>query len=796
MKLFKKKKKNKDIMFAKIKDQEEFIEHGLKLFDVHQIDWEKYQEENPDIDMEKIKKKVGDVKGWETIGYQRVLGGFFYDWGIEIIGFFLGALILPLYIFIFIPYPSAEGYRGVASGFFNIIYFYFDIATRYGLERFIGEYRVKNPRKMLGYLQFYIWYQMFTGLVQVTWISYIVFNNMLGGDLGYLAWLFLIYCSQQYPGMLGYFRDALKGLQQFKWDNILEFLGGRVFEFFTSLFFILLFRWIGQNDPRIGDLMGAAIGAAIGKYLDDFIRVGTAMYFFNKVMKPYGISARDCFGYNHIDLDIVKNALWWGIQLSLPGMLGTSLSFFNLLITITYLPQYAHWATIAGLSDFIANLMGQGRYLNMKAATAEAYMNGKTELAQYYFSQSFRWLFLMMSVFLGIVLVYMPMVLDVVMQIEAAENYLLAIPFMIPMTVWRIFDYQDDKFDDIIIGTNHPTAKTLYSLGGSISGTIWHFFTLAILAWHVKFGLNGIIMIYTFAGFGGYFVFLFIRWIFIEYHVFHVKIPVWQGIIAPLLSAGTIIPVGLFWLNFVHIPYIEPFGIDLVTLIAGAEAAIEYGPLVAGLLTLLFALFTTIFQFFFFLGFFGGWDDFGLLIMYKVYHLSGPSKPIVKGLINLTDLGVRASKATLKLHNKHPIEAKIPFIQSVQLLIERHINDVRSGFLKGFEKKKKTPLKPIEEQKPIKEQIAQIWEKIKGFFWGVTRPQWIGNFHCLILYGILISPVALFWLGSDFFTPTRVIITYVAYLVTIIAVGIAMTQHARNWRNKQDKLELEKEIET
>ena len=58
MKFFKKNKEKKDTMFSKIKDQEEFVEHGLKIFDVDKINWEKYEEENPDINMEKVKKKM------------------------------------------------------------------------------------------------------------------------------------------------------------------------------------------------------------------------------------------------------------------------------------------------------------------------------------------------------------------------------------------------------------------------------------------------------------------------------------------------------------------------------------------------------------------------------------------------------------------------------------------------------------------------------------------------------------------------------------------------------------------
>ncbi|MHA1698446.1 MAG: hypothetical protein ACTSWN_06375, partial [Promethearchaeota archaeon] len=153
MSVLKKRRKNDSILKA-LKNQEAFIEHGLKIFQDAEINWEKYEREYPEIDFNEIKQDIRKIKGWDSIGYQRILGGFFFDWGIEIVGFFLGALLLPLYILIFIPYPDAEGYYNIANSWFAMLYFYFDIGTRYGLERFIGEYRIKNPQKMLGFLQF------------------------------------------------------------------------------------------------------------------------------------------------------------------------------------------------------------------------------------------------------------------------------------------------------------------------------------------------------------------------------------------------------------------------------------------------------------------------------------------------------------------------------------------------------------------------------------------------------------------------------------------------------------------
>ncbi|MEX2682205.1 MAG: hypothetical protein Q6373_011430, partial [Candidatus Sigynarchaeota archaeon] len=307
--------------------------------------------------------------------------------------------------------------------------------------------------------------------------------------------------------------------------------------------------------------------------------------------------------------------------------------------------------------------------------------------------------------------------------------------------------------------------------------TLWLWFNLGVLRWQDQ-GLNGIVMLYTFAGIGSFLAYLFIRWIFCELHSFHVKIPGWQGLVAPALSALAILPISLSWLFLVHIPYLQPASesmvFNLVSLFDAAAApsiAAEWGQIFAILITLLFAVFTSLILFFFLYAFFGGWDDFGFLIFLKVYTLSGPSKPLVKMLIQLTDLGIRASKRTVKLHNKHPIDAAIPFVQSVELLIERQISDFKSAKAKAGPAM--PALGPVESGKPPRVYLLEFFKDFKIFFTKTTREQWVGNYFSIALYGILLSVVAFFWIDPSFFTLDHIIIIYVSYVVAVLVVGLA-----------------------
>ncbi|MHA1370323.1 MAG: hypothetical protein ACTSRA_11480 [Promethearchaeota archaeon] len=661
---------------------------------------------------------------------------------------------------------------------------------------------------MLGFIQFYIWYQMITGVVQVTIVSVMALYVFPGTDLEYATWLFLILSTTQYPGMLGYFKTILRGLQQFKYDNIVDFLRSNVFDFLSRLFFILFFRWVGSNDPRIGDLMGCAIGSAVGRYVDEFANMALAIYFFDKVMKPYGIRAKDCFGHSNISWDVIKTSAWWGIQLSLPGMISSTWQFVGLLIWLQYLPSYTFWITISGVTDMVTRILTIGSKLSLTAATSEAYMNGKTQLGQYYLANSYKWYFSLLFGVLGLLVTFLNPLMQVILSLEGAERYALAIPFIIPKIVFSIFGPLGGFLDGIIIGTNHPTAKTFIDIAGGVSGLIWHFFSLGILRWHEHFGITGIVIIFTFAGFSNWLVYFFIKWIFVEYCVFHIKIPVWQAIIAPILASLGIIAVGQVWYQGVYNLFLIPSSkniVENILLAFGTEPAeaaslgVEYGGVFAAGITLLIAL--TVFLFGIYLplyGFFGGWDDFGLLIFRKAYHLSGPSNAFVRLMYRGTELGAKVSNKTVKLHNRFPIEASIPFTQSIELLIERQIHDIKSGFapgspeaLRALEIKKE---KEKAELKPPRSYILDFFKNFKAYFLAFDRGKKISLLFSVILVSITMSPVFFYGLGHIFFTDNLVWSTWIVYLVLSSSVGITGLVFSRVYSKKHDGIQRAEEI--
>ncbi|NMC08489.1 MAG: hypothetical protein GYA24_24990, partial [Candidatus Lokiarchaeota archaeon] len=95
--------------------QEQYMAEAQAIFPNVQVNYAEYQRTYPLIDMEHVKERVQKSKGWDSIGFHRVLGGIFYDYGLSLIEFFFGFLLTPLMFLVFIPYPEGNGYYGIAS---------------------------------------------------------------------------------------------------------------------------------------------------------------------------------------------------------------------------------------------------------------------------------------------------------------------------------------------------------------------------------------------------------------------------------------------------------------------------------------------------------------------------------------------------------------------------------------------------------------------------------------------------------------------------------------------------------
>lgn len=635
-------------MGAELQNPEQIIEK-YKEKDAHELSDDEFGEL-----MDAYKEKFSDTDLWEQIGFTRPLGGFFYNFALAIIGVIIGLVFVGFLLSWLYPWPEAEGYRSIAGVYYQLMFSIMDIGTAYGIERFVAENRIKNPKKMIKYLQFFIWYQMLTGLIQTTFVSIWSIVYIPQTTLAYSIWIFLILSTTQYPGCLGFFKASLKGLQQFDKTAVLDFIGQYLFQQATNVIFILVGRWWGAQNPAIGELMGLAIGAAIGAYVDDFFATMLSIYYFNKVVKRFGLHWTDALRHD-FKKDLVWECISFGVKVALGPLWGTFVGFTINMYWITYIPQWATFATISGIGKGIADIMKLGEGINLIPATSESFLNDKYKLAQFYIAQTFKyWTFFAVPM-MFIIGAYVPVVLDAALTLEGAENYALAAGFILP---WVIFNFQENvthTADHIIVGASRPNflmlTRLLEETGKLLLMTTWivwlqipQNYGITAVAWIHAMGIWPAVIAKTIAG-----------WWYINKKIVEVKVPVWQTFVAPVLAS-----LCMFGLSMVYLYTLHPL----------LESAI--GVLPAGVITLLVA-FLIMFAFVYlgFYGFFGGYDDFGFSVFTQAAEMSGPSKGIMKAIGWLMNLGIKISP----LHNRFPIPSKYAELEAYELMWQREIAD-------------------------------------------------------------------------------------------------------------------------
>lgn len=565
---------------------------------------------------------------WEEIGIHRNIGAFWYNFSLTILTLLISLSFLSLLARYLYPYPEMKGYLKVADGFFAIVYQLFDMGTAFGIELFISKYRVQEPKRMIKYIQWFIWYQMMTGLIQVTVISIFVYKVILTNNLAYLGWLFLIICQKQYPGMLGTFKNSLIGLQKYNKSNLLSFLGSEVIKNILTVVFVLAGRAWGQANPQYGDLFGATIGLAIGGYFMDFVVMGLSAHYFNQAIRPFGYSFRDAWRIE-FDWTVVKESLWFGAQTSIVPIINTVTSTWMLLLYVEALPQYTTWVFIAEIASGIGGAINVGDF-GMTPPISEAYSNGKKKLSLYYVQTALKWNGFFMMLLICIIGGFAPMILSRLTQIPDLAPYANAvgfIPFFLIAAVFRPFI---DIPNSILMGTLHIGFYTFARITEEIFQVFFVWFFLYGIRIHETLGMLGIFIIFGWEHFFPRLIKMAICFIYINRNIFQVKINWMPSFVIPLIAASPVIIIALVWQFWVFDVLIAALGIYLAAAITLVIAVIPIPLLIFLPLT----------------GILGGWDTNQLKIFKKSTDLSGPSKFIVFPFYKMVSFWAAKSKYT------------------------------------------------------------------------------------------------------------------------------------------------------
>ncbi|MBD3351052.1 MAG: hypothetical protein GF364_06160, partial [Candidatus Lokiarchaeota archaeon] len=387
------------------------------------------------------EEEVDTEELWNQVGFHRITGGVFYSYILLIIGAVVGLATVAI-ITEFLPYPEINGYKAMTSSLLGFWFGLLDLnlggggSLSDGMARFIGQYADTNPRRSMKYIRFYIWFQMWTGVAQVSVISILMFTYFKSTNLAYLTWFILAQSLVQYPGMLMIMEDSLKAFQRGDKTAWLSWLQDTVFQVTINILFLVIGKWWGSTNPEIGELMGITIFYILSQFVDDWINLLIGAKMFSNIMRNRGIE----HGFSYLlipkfDKEIVKEALKFTGKQWLGGQIKGVFGYFINLYIIVVTPQMASWSGLLMIPQFLGHLVSMVNLATPSVpAISESFNNGKKELAQYFVHDVFKY-YVFITMWMAVPLMVMtPRILDTVMSLEfvsGLENYRAGI-VMIP----------------------------------------------------------------------------------------------------------------------------------------------------------------------------------------------------------------------------------------------------------------------------------------------------------------------------------------------------------------------------
>ncbi|MHA2000338.1 MAG: hypothetical protein ACTSU9_19690 [Promethearchaeota archaeon] len=580
---------------------------------------------------------------WKKVGFHKAIGGWWYGLIFLFVNLFTGIFLTSAVISFFYQFPSSTAYVSTVGTLFGLLFFAFDIGTAGIMGRFIPESRISDPKRMLYYIRYFIWYQMITGLIQMTIIAVYCLFFATKSDLAYLVWVMLLTSTKQYPGMLSVFQNLLDSFQYFGRTQIVNFTQGEIIQRLTELLFVWGGMVIGQNNPQIGMLLGIALGQSIGKYIDDFVGMALGAYYFRDVAKREGFKMRDCF-IPKIPWPVVKPVLIFAIKTSLPGLTSNIVSLYVFNLYLINVPQWIIFSAFAGMAGGIVSDMNYAN-LGVGALYNESYMNGKKILAQTILKKTFRFSAHVLGFFFAVFGVAYLILPDAFAAFRLV-NYYPCLIYIIPSLIRNALNIILSQSGIILYATNKANLILIYAYVGQVSTAIFH--TLLVVVFKVQNMAGGIFFLLMFAGSLLGWIFSFSQYIYIHYRIFKIKVALWQTLMAPILSSLTCMGIAFLTYFSLYIPIKNQAGFFMAVI-----------PFIIIMITM------ALFLYFPLTVFYGGWDDSSLFEFQKVVKISGPSKFMVGPLFKI----LKKTSKRSPFHNRFPLDEKAALHETRELEI-------------------------------------------------------------------------------------------------------------------------------
>ncbi len=358
----------------------------------------RYSKRHPEIPAQFFKDVVAAKKtpaekeasgDWRAIGFTRPLAGFLTLAGAMFVLFapwyYMTNILIPNDIQ---PFPQAKGMWDFSFEALQVAWFLFDAGTYVAFVKYFAEYRRKDPEEAVRSAQFFAWWQILTGLVQVTAASIVAVVFLPHTRYGFSSTFVILVALGQYPGIFGLLNFFFQAYQRFDYNVALDLLSDWVLRFGLQIPFVLLFRSWGAANPEYGEAFGAAIGIGCGFYFSQVVTFAIATLLYRRL----GLRLMPLF-MAHFELPTAKRMLKYGLKLVVGKFFFRAAKTIDRVVISLLLLNYTEWLGLEGQIHY--NLMflfpiAYRFFETAMAALSESHGNGKPTLTQYYLARFFQ----------------------------------------------------------------------------------------------------------------------------------------------------------------------------------------------------------------------------------------------------------------------------------------------------------------------------------------------------------------------------------------------------------------------
>ncbi|MBN2153445.1 MAG: lipopolysaccharide biosynthesis protein [Candidatus Lokiarchaeota archaeon] len=556
---------------------------------------------------------------WQEPGFHRTLGSIWFQYLPSVVTAFFSIIYLVIILPTFIPAETLgqDAMFQLLLGFFFVLA---DVGIGDAIQRFISEKRISQPKYTIHYLQFFVWFRMFSGLIVVTGITAWAFIFLRGYvPLVYSMWYFLLYSLLQWPGFWNVFMSALQGYQKFNHVNFIN-VGMMLISIGTGYTCVSLFKFLGSLNPVIGETMGSTFGFIAGLYVNNVL----VFLLSSKAIK--GVLAKIDPSWTLTTVfkadfprAIFDECLRFGVQAMAATFVDT---FFKMVITslaILWLPNYGTIYGVLAITIGVAGLINVG--IPITPIVSEAYNNKKIDLTEYYIGHGLKYCGIFASMFGSTILAIAPIFL------ELSGPYALATVFLPYVAMSRILFAFGKLLDDCTTGCNRPSFRIYYVLVENATRLVLiHVFIVTL-----GMGWQGFLV----AEICGLLAKNVAGWIAFRFKVMRLYMSFTQTVWLPLIAGIA---------NFIVLEALIALLFPALSWLLGAVLAIGIFVIVGMVVTPLYVYWPI-----YTVG--GGWDPVGLDILQEATEIADISKPIAKLFNDMAQKLARKSP----LYNKFPI---------------------------------------------------------------------------------------------------------------------------------------------